>query len=206
MYPRVCPNPADEEGPEAGGDEEQQPGQRKKQRKPALNSSAFWACEKEGVTGDEAYTMIKEHHEEKQAKLKAALENKAKRAASKAGRQRTENELGATVWADLCTLEREVDSLLVDEIRACLAHRAVPVPKGALKPALKALLEACISSYSGDEFLGGSPRSNSDGDMSSPAPAQSVSAQFLTQFWNQRFGSDESESDSDASWNASDFM
>ena len=201
MYPRVCPNPADEEGPEAGGDEEQQPGQRKKQRKPALNSSAFWACEK-GVTGDEAYTMIKEHHEEKQSKLKAALENKAKRAASKAGRQRTENELGATVWADLCTLEREVDSLLVDEIRACLAHRAVPVPKGALKPALKALLEACISSYSGDEFLGGSPRSNSDGDMSSPAPAQSVSAQF----WNQRFGSDESESDSDASWNASDFM
>ena len=105
-----------------------------------------------GVTGDEAYQMIRECTEAKQAKVKATLDKQAERLADKENKKRSDNELGAGVWADLCTLEREVASLKVDELKACLLHRAVPIPKGALKPALKALLDAALDSYEGPEL------------------------------------------------------
>ena len=108
MYPQVCPNPAaGEECPEAGSDGEQPPGQQRKKRKPAMNSAAIWD-KPDGVTGDEALNIIRESTEAKQAKAKATMEKKAERYANKEARQRSDNELGAGVWADLCTLEREV--------------------------------------------------------------------------------------------------
>ena len=119
--------------------------------------------------------MIKECSEAKQAKAKATLDKKAERAANKEARKRADNELGSGVWSDLCTLEREVDSLRVDEMRACLMHRAVPIPKGALKPALRALVATAIDSYVGPE---------DDGELASHVSESSSDA---VQFENEQY-------------------
>ena len=143
-------------------------------------------------TGNEAYEMIKECSEAKQAKAKATLDKKAERAANKEARKRADNELGSGVWSDLCTLEREVDSLRVDEMRACLMHRAVPIPKGALKPALRALVATAIDSYVGPE---------DDGELASHF---SESSSDGVQFENEQYSDasslgDDSPYESDAS-------
>ena len=187
MFPQVCPNPAGEETPQPAGDGEQQ---QRKQRRPALNSSAFWHMAG-GVTGNEAYEMIKECSEAKQAKAKATLDKKAERAANKEARKRADNELGSGVWSDLCTLEREVDSLRVDEMRACLMHRAVPIPKGALKPALRALVATAIDSYVGPE---------DDGELASHVSESSSDA---VQFENEQY-SDASSLGDDSPYESSD--
>ena len=194
MYPQVCPNPAGEEGPEAGGDGEQPPGHRRKKRKPVLNSSAFWDLPM-GVTGNEATEMIKDLHETKQVKLRATLVKKARRLADKESRQRSNNELGASIWADLCTLECEVSALTVDKLKACLVYRAVPIPKGALKPALKALLEAEIDNYEGPELGSELDTGGSDVGEPSSAPVQSENEQYS----EQSSSGDDSQSESDAS-------
>ena len=111
MFPEVCPNPAGEAGPQPLGDGEQQEGQQRKKRRPALNSSAFWHMPK-GVTGDEAYNMIRECTEAKQAKVKATLDKQAERLADKENKKRSDNELGAGVWADLCVPLGTISSIL----------------------------------------------------------------------------------------------
>ena len=65
-------NPSEAEGPEARSNAAHQGGTSAKKRKPALNSSSLWHMSK-GVTSDEVYDLVQDHHAKKDAQLQACL-------------------------------------------------------------------------------------------------------------------------------------
>ena len=190
-------NPSEAEGPEARSNAAHQGGTSAKKRKPALNSSSLWHMSK-GVTSDEVYEIVQDHHAKKDAQLQAKMAKTAERQRKRTKAVCEANELGSRVWNELIDpdCERPIEKLFANELRACLTFRSFSIPEHARKPALKELLGAELTRHHEPELSSEAPTQSSGAGESSSAPLLLASEQSRQ---NQPILDDDSESDSDSS-------
>ena len=197
MYPPVCSNPLEAEGPEARCNGAHPGGRCVKKWKPALNSAMLWDKEN-GVTSDAVFDIVQDTREKRDAQLQAKLAKIAERQRKRTQEARDNNELGSRVWNELISpdCERPIEKLFAPELRACLTFRSVTIPEHARKPTLRELLAAELTRYNEPELSSEEPAQSCGAGESSSAPLLLASEQSRQ---NQPILDDDSESDSDSS-------
>lgn len=122
-----------------GVDPSQGPLAGKKRDRDTLYSSDLWDLPG-GATGDDCFERVKKKTDERNAKEKEKTDRKNQAAKKRQQRQQNANDLGGRIISAL-KHEGQIAKLLVVQLKAALAFRAVTAPQAARKDDLVRLLK-----------------------------------------------------------------